>query len=98
MARFCFSKKAVEDLSQIWDYTVNIWSDNQADVYYNLIIETCREIAVNPKLGKDYSIVSEHMYGIRTGRHIIFYRILETSDIEIIRILHEQMDLKNLFR
>lgn len=98
MARFCFSKKAVEDLSQIWDYTVNKWSDNQADVYYNLIIETCREIAVNPNLGKDYSIVSEHMYGIRTGIHIIFYRILETSDIEIIRILHEQMDLKNLLR
>jgi toxin ParE1/3/4 len=46
-------------------------------------------------LGKDYSTVKQYVYGIRAGRHIIFYRILETSDVEIIRILHEQMDLKS---
>lgn len=95
MAKYYFTNKAVEDLNEIWNYTLMKWSENQAEIYYKLIIETCKEISANPNLGKDYSTVKQYVYGIRAGRHIIFYRILETSDVEIIRILHEQMDLKS---
>ena len=95
MGRYYFTNKAVEDLTEIWNYTLKKWSGNQAEIYYNLIIETCNEISVNPILGKDYSIIAQHIYGIHSGRHLIFYRIIETGDIEIIRILHEQMDLKS---
>jgi toxin ParE1/3/4 len=29
-----------------------------------------------------------------SGRHVIFYRSLETGAIEIVRVLHERMDME----
>ena len=31
MAKFIITNKAVEDLSKIWNYTYEFWSENQAD-------------------------------------------------------------------
>ncbi len=95
MARYKITKKAVDDLSGIWNYTYDKWSENQADLYYLMLLENCNEVACNPALGKSYSGVTDNLLGSRAGRHIIFYRKLEENEVEIIRILHEQMDLKN---
>jgi len=95
MARYRFTNKAVEDLTQIWIYTFNKWSENQADLYYHLLLENCKELASNPDLGKNYSEVTQNLLGFKAGRHIIFYRIIEGNEIEITRILHGEMDLKN---
>jgi toxin ParE1/3/4 len=95
MVRYRFTNKAVEDLTNIWNYTLNEWSENQADIYYRMLIETCEKAAINPNLGRDYSNITEFLFGIKSGRHIIFYQKVEENQIEIIRILHEQMDIKN---
>jgi toxin ParE1/3/4 len=96
MANYRFSKKAVYDLSEIWNYSYNKWSENQADKYYKMLIENCKEIASNPDaLGKNYKEITENLKGLKAGRHIIFYRKLEENMVEITRILHEQMDLKS---
>lgn len=95
MAGYKFTNKAVEDLTQIWNYTFNKWSENQADIYYHLLLENCKELACKPDLGKDYSEITQNLLGIKAGRHIIFYRRIEGNEIEITRILHGQMDLKN---
>ena len=34
MSKYFFSNKAVDDLSKIWDYTYEVWSEGQADKYY----------------------------------------------------------------
>ena len=98
MAKYYLTNKAVEDLTQIWDYTFETWSEKQADKYYNLLIDSCKEIAVNPKIGKNYEGVIKDLYGLRTMKHIVFYRIINPGKIEITRILHERMDLKNKLR
>jgi toxin ParE1/3/4 len=95
MAKCIFTKKAVYDLTRIWKYTLNKWSEDQADRYYLMILENCREIANNPELGNNYSGVTENLFGFKVGRHIIFYRKIEDNEVEIIRILHEQMDIEN---
>ena len=95
MAKFRLTNKAVDDLTQIWKYTCNEWSENQADIYYQMLLENCNELAFNPDSGKKYSEVTENLLGSRAGRHIIFYRRLEEHEIEITRILHEQMDLRS---
>ena len=33
MAKYSLTRKAVEDLSKIWNYTFDTWSENQADTY-----------------------------------------------------------------
>jgi len=95
MAKFELTKKAVEDLADIWNYTYENWSEHQADKYYQLLIESFKEIAGNPSIGKNYSGIVESLRGLKVGRHIIFFRMMEGRNVEITRILHEQMDLKN---
>ena len=94
MSNYKLTNKAVEDLTNIWTYTFDTWSEKQADKYYLMLVDSFSEIALNPKLGKNYKGITDRLFGIRVGRHIIFYRILEKDNIEITRILHEQMDLK----
>ncbi|NJK94735.1 MAG: type II toxin-antitoxin system RelE/ParE family toxin [Bacteroidetes bacterium] len=95
MAKFKLTNKAVDDLTQIWNYSNLKWSENQADKYYQMLIDNFNEVANNPDMGKSYSGVIENLSGFKVGRHIIFYRKIEDDVIEIVRILHEQMDLKN---
>jgi toxin ParE1/3/4 len=94
MAKYKLTNKAVEDLAKIWEYTFEEWSEQQADNYYEMLISNCEEIAINPKLGKTYDGVTQGLLGMRTSRHVIFYRKMDEDYIEITRILHGRMDLK----
>jgi toxin ParE1/3/4 len=46
-------------------------------------------------LGKDYEVVTKGILGFRAGEHIIFYYVVSHNEIEVARILHGRMDLKN---
>jgi toxin ParE1/3/4 len=95
MAKYHFTNKAVEDLTNIWNYTFETWSERQADMYYNMLIESCQKIVENPWLyGFKYDEITEGLRGYRANKHIIFYQILQDDEILIIRILHQRMDLK----
>ena len=94
MAEYKLTNKAVEDLSKIWDYTFEVWSEKQADKYYDGLISNCEEIAESPDLGKNYEGISKQLLGVKANRHIIFYRTLDKNYVEITRILFERMDLK----
>ena len=95
MAKYNLTNKAVEDLADIWNYTFEEWSEKQADTYYDMLIANCKRIAENPSLGKNYDGIVENLFGLRTNRHIIFYRQITKNEIEVTRILHERMDLEN---
>jgi toxin ParE1/3/4 len=95
MAKYNLTNKAVEDLADIWDYTFEQWSESQADNYYEMLIANFKSIADNPNLGKNYTGIAENLFGLRTNRHIIFYRKIAGNEIEVARILHERMDLEN---
>ena len=94
MAKYELTNKAVEDLSNIWEYTLHKWSEKQADKYYKQLLERCQDIAEQPNLGKNYSGITNDLFGLKTSKHIIFYRKRVDQPIEITRILHGQMDLK----
>jgi len=95
MLKISFRQKAIEDLNNIWNYTYENWSENQADRYYTTIKFDCLEIGKNPKLGKNYNGISRNLLGLKSGKHIIFHHSISEIEIESIRILHERMDLKN---
>ncbi len=95
MANYILTNKAVEDLSKIWDYTVEVWSETQADKYYYMLLDCCEELAEEKLSGKNYYEVKADLLGFRAGQHIIFYRKLKGNKVEIVRILHSRMDLKN---
>lgn len=95
MAKLYFTNKAIEDLESIWKYTVKTWSANQAEIYYSLLVESCQKLAAEPTLGKSYEIIAKNVLGFKTGEHLIFYKIVSPQEIEVVRILHGMMDLKN---
>ena len=95
MAKFSFTNRALDDLIEIWDYTVEQWSENQAQTYYNLIMASCMDLANNPQLGRSYNIIYQNLLGYKCGEHIIFYQEIVKNEIEIARVLHGMMDLKN---
>ena len=95
MAKFSFTNRALDDLIEVWEYTVEQWSENQAEKYYNLIMASCMDLAINPQLGKSYNIVSRNLLGYKCGEHVIFYQEIVKNEIEIARVLHGMMDLKS---
>jgi toxin ParE1/3/4 len=56
---YIISKKATEDLEQIWLYTYFHWSENQADNYYNLLIEKIESIARNTNIGRNIDYIKK---------------------------------------
>jgi toxin ParE1/3/4 len=95
MPRYIITNKAQEDLISIWNYTFDTWSENQADSYYNDIIRGFEEICDNPKIGRNYHNIEKDLFGYKVRLHIIFFRKLNNNLIEISRVLHKRMDLKN---
>lgn len=98
MAKYVLTNKAVEDLTAIWEYTFEFWSENQADKYYLQLISDCQFLANNQDIGRKYDKVEIEIFGLKSGEHTIFYRQLSEEVIEITRILHSKMDLKQRFK
>ncbi len=91
-----FRQEAIDDLTSIWQYSAKTWSENQADLYYEQLKISCQELLRNPWKGRKYSIVESDLMGFKVNKHIVFYIVLESQkEIEIVRILHEKMDLRN---
>ncbi len=95
MAKVILRQEAIDDLNDIWAYTLEEWSEKQADKYYSSLEFACIQIGRNPDLGNKYEGLNVNLLGLRIGKHIIYYQIITKDEIEIIRILHERMDLKN---
>lgn len=91
---YIISKRAVSDLEEIWLYTVEKWSAKQADRYYNLIVDEINYICKNKDAGKSMDHVRKGYRASKVKFHLIFYKVSDNI-IEIIRILHEQMDIEN---
>jgi toxin ParE1/3/4 len=90
------SVKANEDLENIWLYTLETWSVAQAHYYVDLILDEIECLANNPTIGKDYGHIRKGYRYAKVKSHLIFYRIAETSSgIEVIRVLHQRMDIEN---
>ena len=97
MKSFKITEKAGADLESIWLYTFQNWSVEQADRYYELIMNEIYFLSENPTAGN----VADHILkGYRVSRvksHLIFYKYDPEGFIIVIRILHSSMDVENKF-
>jgi toxin ParE1/3/4 len=91
---FVISKKALSDLEEIWLYTAEKWSVEQADRYYSLIFDEINYICRNINAGKSMEHVRKGYRASKVKSHLVFYRV-KNNAIEVIRILHERMDIEN---
>ena len=89
------SEKANEDINDIWLFTFETWSQEQADRYYNLILDEIEYIAENYESGKSMEHLRKGYRATKVKSHIIFYRKSKRDTVEIIRVLHQRMDIEN---
>ncbi|WP_083876139.1 type II toxin-antitoxin system RelE/ParE family toxin [Caenispirillum salinarum] len=93
MSKLNFSPRARADLGEIWDYTVERWGEIQADRYVRLIASVCDDLAAGRRTGTSAEALRAGYLRCRAGSHILFYCCTHGGDIEVIRILHQRMDV-----
>jgi toxin ParE1/3/4 len=88
---------AQADLESIWLYTCEQWGVEQADTYLNALIQRFEWLAENPKLGKPRDDIKQGYFCFPEGMHLVFYVLnkqgLKNSQVEIIGIPHQQVDI-----
>ena len=93
-SKYRISKQAIDDLNNIWIYTFHKWSKEEADRYYELIIGEIEFISDNFLTGKSAEQTRKNYRVTKIKSHLIFYRKVENDILEIVRILHQRMDIK----
>lgn len=93
--KFRISEKAISDLENIWLYTSKKWSVEQADRYHSLIFDEITFIAENFESCRKMDFVRSGYKISKVKSHLIFARKTEEGIVEIIRIVHQNMDIDN---
>lgn len=94
MQGFVLTKKAQDDLKAIGRYTQETWGREQRNRYLTMLDDKFHDLAAYPMKGRDCSDIRAGYRKYEAGKHIIFYRLLESSGVEIVRVLHERMDMQ----
>ena len=89
--KYQISEAAYNDLNNIWFYTFEKWSENQANAYFESLIEHIEIISNNPKAGKNLPKIRKDFFCERALSHYIFFK-KEKDIIVVIRILHKMME------
>ena len=93
--KFEISDKALEDIESIWLYTIETWSVEQADRYYNQLFDEIEYISEHPLSGRNIDHIRKNYWCTKVKSHLIFYRYKTSGKkVEIIRILHQSMDVE----
>lgn len=92
MSRFVLSSKAKCDLSEISKYTYKTWGGRQFDKYIRNLHEVFEGLASGMLKAQTYDFKKSYKK-YYVGKHIIFFRQLSSDNIQIVRILHQSMDV-----
>lgn len=89
MATYKLSVEAESDLEGIYYTGVVEFGLQQADDYYDRLVERFQRIAETPLMYPDVSYIRDGYRRSVYGAHSIYYRI-ETSQIVVVRIIGQQ--------
>lgn len=94
MSSYVLSPAAQADLEQIWDYTCERWSDDQAETYVREIQRAIELVADNPLIGRSCEEVRTGYRRHAVGSHTLYYQPGTGGDpVDVVRILHKHMDI-----
>ena len=100
--RVRFGAAAELDFANIVKWTAETFGARQSRVYRNTLVEAIGELAEGPDVAGSKAR-DDLMSGLRTvhvarhgrrGSHFLMYRVAQGMTIEIVRILHERMDVQ----
>lgn len=95
MSEYIINEKALDDINKIWIYTAENWSIEQADRYYDLIFDEIEYIVAHFEMARDFGNVRKNYRCSKVKSHLVFFKKTKSNEIEVIRVLHEKMDVGN---
>ncbi|WP_426095283.1 type II toxin-antitoxin system RelE/ParE family toxin [Flavobacterium sp. DSR2-3-3] len=95
MSEYIISEKALEDINNIWIYNAENWSFEQADRYYNAIIDEIEFIVQKFELASDFGKIRKSYKYSKVKSHLIFFKKNISNEIEVVRVLHERMAIEH---
>ena len=93
MTSFTLTTRAKSDLLAIAKFTQVRWGLAQRNIYIKQFDDAFHMLAASPTLGKNCDYIKDGDYKFPQGSHIIFYKFTSDGPLQIIRILHEKMDV-----
>ena len=93
--KYRISERALDDLERIWIYTLNKWSKEQADRYHKLLIDEIEYITDNFELCRNVDHIRAGYSVSKVKSHMIFFKKSDDNIVDVIRILHQMMDIEN---
>lgn len=93
MVSYRLTAKAKSDLETIARYTERKWGREQRNIYLKQFDDAFSLLSESPELGQSCDFIKAGYRKFSQGSHVIFYKHGSTSTIEIIRILHKNMDV-----
>jgi toxin ParE1/3/4 len=90
-----YSRRAREDLLDIWLYVARQPSEVAADRILDRIEDACRTLARHPELGPARPEIADGARSLIVQRWLALYR-LTTDGVQIVRIIDGARDLKRL--
>lgn len=92
MSELVFSPRALVDLDEIWEYMADRWDVEQADSYVRTIVLACTAAASGTREGRNADAIRTGYFKIPVVSHVVFYTA-PNGIINVVRILHQQMDV-----
>lgn len=93
MKKYTLTRMAEKDIREIWKYTVENWGESQAFDYLNGLEMRLEELSEAPDtLGITRPDIKPNYMSCLYKSHIVFF-IKRTNSIEVIRVLHQSMDI-----
>ncbi len=90
------SRRAKQDVREIYAYTLNTHGIAQADAYLMSIYDGFHRLSDAPEIGRIYRTVKEEEFRkLLFNYHNVYYQITNTG-LEIRRILHVARDVTSL--
>lgn len=93
MGAFSLTEAAKADLKTIAAYTQRRWGKEQRRIYAKQFDDAFHMLANTLEAGIACDVIKVGYRKFPIGSHVIFYRALSETEIEIVRILHKRMDL-----
>ncbi|MAL95975.1 MAG: plasmid stabilization protein ParE [Haliea sp.] len=93
MAAFVLTQAARADLKAIAVFTQRRWGREQRRLYIRQFDDAFHLLAERPEAGTVCDSIKSGYRKFPNGGHVVFYRQLSDSEIEVVRILHKRMDL-----
>jgi len=92
---FRITRAALSDLREISNYTFKTWGKEQEAAYIKGLFKYFEKIARNDTQNRDLSALVSGCFSSKISHHLIIFHWLDDGRPEIIRILHEKMDIPN---